>query len=1569
MKVCSGARLRLTSLRFFALLLGLGVPVLVSGCGGGGSNSSGSGGSGGSGGGGNTTPTPTISSISPTSVPAGSNALTLTVSGSGFLSTSVVQVNSISESTTTFVSSTELTATVPASQLVSGADLAVVVSNGSLTSGSGTLVDLEVDNPAPAITSVSPTSEPTGATSPNITVTGTGFVPTTVINVNGAARTTTFTSSTQVSVTLRAADVSAAGSLSLTAVNSKPSGGTSAPATLTISAPNPIPTISAINPTTEVVGASSPVIVVAGTGFVASTVIDVNGGPRRTTFVSATQVSVALTAADVSATGSLLLTAINPAPGGGTSSAMRLPVNNPPVGPIQLNPSTLPVGSTSTATVTVTGNTFVPTSTVKVNGNARATTYVNATTVTFVATLADQANSGTLAVTVTNPAPGGGTCPVANLTVGKGTPTPVITSVSPNSIVVGSPDTTVTVNGTGFTPSSVVQWNGVALTTTYYASSGVSFLAADVPAKFLTGVGTVSITVDSSAAIPPVSNALPVKIVNPPAPTLTSISPNAGPVNTAVTLTLTGTGFTPNSTVAYNGITVPVGYVSSTSLTATLPASRLPGNGSVTVKTPAPGGGSSASVTFTGYIAIANNAMVYNPTNGLLYLSVPSSAGPPYGNSVVPVDPVTGELGTPIFVGSEPDKLALTSDGKYLWVSLDGAYAVRKVDLTAKTAGLQFTLMNSAGASFSALALAALPGASDSVVVSLEDSGYGSYVNIYDIGIPRANAGTSTAYESYGYGILADASRHEIYVAGPDAYTTYSYDGNGLTPKASNTSNNYDSYPWDGIQIVGGVLYADSGNAFDAESGKVLGTFYSSGTLTALGSTAVDATLGKTFILEGSPDVHGGEIPDQIQVFNTADYSLASKAPIPFFEPVSAGTTGPPPSALVRWGSNGLAFRTGYGVFSLRSNLVKDLSNVSADLGVKLSSSGRSVTGSTTIFTATITNAGPSPATNVAVTAQVPSTGALASAVPSRGTCSTSGDVVCSLGSLASGVSANVVFVVNQLSPGKSTFTVQVSGSENDPVPANNRASATITLTGSEYSPAPTVSSVSPAAIAAGSSDTTITVTGTGFDTGSSVLLNGEQVATTLISSTQLSANVPAASLTKLGWIAVSVATAAPGGGSSSTLPLTVYSVMTLGANHILYDPFSRKIMASIGPGTSSITANSILAITPETGSTGKGVPIGDTPTNLALTQDGQVLYALLTGSASIARFNMLTQQPDFTVGNFQATGYNVGLRDIAAEPGSENTVAVDEGEYIGIGIYDFDPTSKTATKRGSSTGEYTGTCLAFPDAGHLFAIDLYTSPTSPREYTVTAKGLLNGSYPYYLGTALEYFTCYKVAAGFLFSTAGGIATSNENPVQVGVFPGLSGFDTYGYGVKSVEPDTSLQEVFFMTSTTPYAFAGTVDSITVYDQNTFLALGTFPIAFSNAGGNSDPNADTNAVDVVRWGQDGLAALTTSGQVYLLRGPAVVPQLLNRNAPAVLTSSSMTRISHGSGNTLLTLTGSNFVPGVVVTWNGSFRTTTIVDETHVSVAIPASDLASTRSASLVATNPGAGASSAITVTVD
>ena len=158
---------------------------------------------------------------------------------------------------------------------------------------------------------------------------------------------------------------------------------------------------------------------------------------------------------------------------------------------------------------------------------------------------------------------------------------------------------------------------------------------------------------------------------------------------------------------------------------------------------------------------------------------------------------------------------------------------------------------------------------------------------------------------------------------------------------------------------------------------------------------------------------------------------------------------------------------------------------------------------------------------------------------------------------------------------------------------------------------------------------------------------------------------------------------------------------------------------------------------------------------------------------------------------------------------------------------------------------------------------------------------------------------------------------------------------------------------------------GVMTGITMFDLNTYHSTGTVPRNMEAIEGN----ITFTPVDVIRWGQDGLAVLTSTGHIYLMRGAAIVPGLMTSGASAAsLTSASATTLTKGTGNVLLTLTGSGFAPGVAVSWNGAYRTTTIVDSTHVTVAIPASDLAATGTGSLVATNPGAAASNSLSVTV-
>jgi hypothetical protein len=86
-----------------------------------------------------------------------------------------------------------------------------------------------------------------------------------------------------------------------------------------------------------------------------------------------------------------------------------------------------------------------------------------------------------------------------------------------------------------------------------------------------------------------------------PVPALSSISPTSVPINSGgTTLTLTGTEFTPSSVVSQNGIALPTTYVSSTSLSAQIPASEETSGGvlTLTVTNPSPGGGQSAAVPF-----------------------------------------------------------------------------------------------------------------------------------------------------------------------------------------------------------------------------------------------------------------------------------------------------------------------------------------------------------------------------------------------------------------------------------------------------------------------------------------------------------------------------------------------------------------------------------------------------------------------------------------------------------------------------------------------------------------------------------------------------------------------------------------------------------------------------------------------------------------------------------------------------------------------------------------------------------------------------------------------------------
>jgi hypothetical protein len=100
---------------------------------------------------------------------------------------------------------------------------------------------------------------------------------------------------------------------------------------VTIPAPpsSPLPVISSLSPTKVEAGSAGFTLTVNGANFISGMVARWNGSDRATTLVSPSQLTAAITAADVAAAGVADVTVFDPAPGGGTSSAFKFVTDTP----------------------------------------------------------------------------------------------------------------------------------------------------------------------------------------------------------------------------------------------------------------------------------------------------------------------------------------------------------------------------------------------------------------------------------------------------------------------------------------------------------------------------------------------------------------------------------------------------------------------------------------------------------------------------------------------------------------------------------------------------------------------------------------------------------------------------------------------------------------------------------------------------------------------------------------------------------------------------------------------------------------------------------------------------------------------------------------------------------------------------------------------------------------------------------------------------------------------------------------------------------------------------------------
>ncbi len=461
-------------------------------------------------------------------------------------------------------------------------------------------------------------------------------------------------------------------------------------------------------------------------------------------------------------------------------------------------------------------------------------------------------------------------------------------------------------------PEYLVRWGnaGLALTTsTYpYMGNGGFFL------------------IDGAAVNPKVAPDFSTGASTMPYTSLASLSPQQAPSGSPdVLVTVSGSNFAPTSTAClyYSNLKfqyLPTNYVSPQQLTFTIPAGLLATPGQLPINlfeastnlsstgtlsfavTPPTVSGSATQVNA---INLTGLAMAWDPASELLYVGT-ADYDATYPNSIVAVSGETGSIVKTQTVGSDPYVLSVSSGGQYLYAGFAGATTMTQLQLPGLSSPLTWTLNNPAStAVYWAGDMGAAPVSPDATAVTLFD--FSSLppetggVVVYDDNVlrpdfaPGFGQGGGVFYDTLAWGASDEILGGAISTGGPlDEFQVGPSGVSLLTVGTGNFNYNYAEIHSD---FGTGLIYSDDGNVADPTTQAIVGTYNASGL------AAPDSSLNRVFIL--------GQTTAQANTSNYTIQSFDEKA----YTPVSSITLDDiigSPIQMVRWGSSGLAILTQY---------------------------------------------------------------------------------------------------------------------------------------------------------------------------------------------------------------------------------------------------------------------------------------------------------------------------------------------------------------------------------------------------------------------------------------------------------------------------------------------------------------------------------------------------------------------------------------------------------------------------------------------------------------------------------
>ena len=720
------------------------------------------------------------------------------------------------------------------------------------------------------------------------------------------------------------------------------------------------------------------------------------------------------------------------------------------------------------------------------------------------------------------------------------------------------------------------------------AHGSCSIFVEFAPTAAGTSNGTLSVS-SSDPVHPTISTTLTgTAFTSYPIATITALMNPSYPINSGtapITMSVIGTNFFPASVAYINGVAQTTKYESGTFLSVTFNPSLLNAVGDipVTVVNPTPGGGSSAPYPLYASLSVplTASALTVDPVGGLLYAAIPASATQ-NPNTVIPINPATGAMMTPIAVASGPRALTVSDDGSELYVASAGV--LQRFNLKTQALEKSFTLpVDSEWGQTYVQEMHVVPGSPASIVVELfvnvdpaedgaalyNDSGLVNWIpgNSVVNGANRALSMDSFTFTSSSmiYG-LPEPQLGTYFIEVPVSPSGLSYTG------ASSGDTNVPTSSI--VRSDGTLLYTNSGEVWNPSTMTLLGTYLEPGGAQIFYAPSVipEPANGRSYFLD-SGALYFQYQAVNIDVYDQASYALLGTVPFTTIYP-------PDVTDLVRWGANGFAFRC------------IDISGFQT--------------------------------------------------------------------------SANqIVIVTSNL------------------------------VTSSSGAPVPILASASPAKVVAGGPAFTMQLTGSGFTSASTVLVNGNPRTTANVSGTSLTAQVLASDIATAGQLNVQVTTPAPGGGTSNYVTVSIDPPLPTApnvtatpsiANVTTAQAFTVAVAVSGASGNPIPTGAVMLTgggFTSASATLGSGVatlniPAGSLATGkdtltVAYTPDSasSALYIAAMGITSVtvtatgSNASTVAATPaSATITNLQADTVAITVADVSGQPAPTGTVTLTSGTY-----------------------------------------------------------------------------------------------------------------------------------------------------------------------------------------------------------------------------------------------------------------------------------------------------------------